>query len=156
MDELDSQILEALQNNFPLSQRPYEAISDKLNISCQQLLARLRSLMADGVIRRIGASLDSRKLGYCSTLAAVSVENDIVEQVSEIIKKFPEVTHSYLRKDRFNIWFTIIASDNKRIENIIKEIQSALSLASSQILNLPMKRLFKLDARFSLLQKGCE
>lgn len=150
MDELDCRILEALQNDFPLSPRPYEAISDKLKIPCEQLLARLQSLLAKGLIRRIGASLDSRKLGFCSTLAAISVEDSIVEQASEIIEKFPEVTHSYLRSDRFNIWFTIIAPDNERLEDIIKEIQSALSLESSQILNLPVKRLFKLNACFNI------
>lgn len=150
MDELDYRILKALQEDFSLSQRPYNAISDKLKIPCEQLLERVRSLMADGVIRRIGASLDSRKLGFCSTLAAISVEDSVVEQASEIIEGFPEITHSYLRSDHFNIWFTIIASDNERIENIIKEIQSALLLESSQILNLPVKRLFKLNACFNI------
>jgi len=150
VDELDYRILDVLQNDFPLDQEPYEVISDKLKIPYQQLLERLRLLMADGVIRRIGASLDSRKLGYCSTLAAISVEPGIVERASEIIEKFPEITHSYLRSDRFNIWFTIIASDNERLENIIKEIQSALFLESSQILNLPVKRLFKLNTCFNI------
>jgi len=102
------------------------------------------------VIRRIGASLDSRKLGYCSTLATISVEDSIVERASEIIEGYPEITHSYLRSDRFNIWFTIITSNNERIGNIIEEIQSALSLENSQILNLPMKRLFKLNACFKI------
>ena len=150
MDELDCRILDALQNDFPLEQEPYEVISDKLKIPCEQLLERLRLLMADGVIRRIGASFDSRKFGYYSTLAAISVEPGIVEQASEIIEGFPEITHSYLRSDHFNIWFTIIASDNERLENIIKEIQSALSLESSQILNLPVKHLFKLNACFKI------
>ena len=150
MDELDYRILDALQNDFPLNQEPYEVTSDKLKIPCEQLLDRLQVLMADGVVRRIGASLDSRKLGYYSTLAAISVEENIVEQASEIIENIPEITHSYLRNDHFNIWFTIIASDNERLENIIKEIQSALSLESSQILNLPMKHLFKLNACFNI------
>jgi len=150
VDELDYRILDVLQNDFPLDQEPYEVISDKLKIPCEQLLERLQVLMADGVIRRIGASLDSRKLGYYSTLAAISVEPDIVEQASEIIGGFPEVTHSYLRSDHFNIWFTIIASDNERLEKIIREIPSALSLESSQILNLPVKRLFKLNACFNI------
>ena len=150
MDELDYRILESLQSDFPLSERPYEVISEKLKIPCELLLDRLQSLMADGVIRRIGASLDSRKLGYCSTLAAISVDEAIVGQASEIIEDFTEITHSYLRSDRFNIWFTIIAPDNERIESIIKEIQSALSLESSQILNLPAKHLFKLNACFNI------
>jgi len=60
------------------------------------------------------------------------------------------VTHSYLRRDDFNIWFTIIADDEEKIKYILEQIRSALSLKSSQVLNLPMKRIFKLDARFKV------
>ena len=69
-------------------------------------------------------------------------------QAAEIINQFPEVTHSYLRKDDFNIWFTIIAPDEKRISEILEEIRKALCIDSSDILNLPMERVFKLDTRF--------
>ena len=87
MDELDYRILQALQNDFPLSPRPYEIIARKLQISCEQLWNKLQKLMADGVIRRIGASLDSHKLGYCSTLAAISVEDSVVEQAALLIPR---------------------------------------------------------------------
>lgn len=154
MDKLDCRILEALQNDFPLSERPYEIIAGKLQISCGELRGRLRRLRAEGVIRRIGASFDSRKLGFCSTLAAVSVGPGLVEQAAEVISRFPEVTHSYLRRDHrephFNIWFAIIAADEERIERILEQIRSALSLEDSQVLNLPAKQMFKLDARFKL------
>ena len=150
MDKLDYEILESLQNDFPLAENPYEIIADKLEIPIDQLMVRIESLISDGIIRRLGASLDSHKLGYCSTLAAISVDDSVVERASEIIEGFSEITHSYLRSNPFNIWFTIIASNNATIENIIEEIQSALSLESSQILNLPMKRLFKLNACFNI------
>ena len=156
MDKLNYRILETLQNNFPLSERPYEIIARKLQISHEQLWDRVQSLVSDGVIRRIGASLDSRKLGFYSTLAAVNVKTDIVERASEIIGQFPEVTHSYMRKDPFNIWFTIIAANNERIEYILEQIRSTLSLEKSQVLNLPIKRLFKLDARFNVLPQPQE
>jgi DNA-binding Lrp family transcriptional regulator len=148
MDKLDYQILEALQNDFPLSEKPYETLSRKLQIPRQELWNRVIRLLDEGVIRRIGVSLDSRKFGSCSTLAAVSVGTELVVRATEIINKFPEVTHSYLRSDDFNIWFTIIASNSERVKNILEQIRSTLSLEESQILNLPMKRLFKLDARF--------
>jgi DNA-binding Lrp family transcriptional regulator len=152
MDKLDCQILETLQNDFPLSQEPYEIIARKLQIPSAQLWERVQALIAEGVIRRIGASLDSRKLGCCSTLAAISIGKDKIDHAAEIIDRFPEVTHSYLRNDKFNIWFTIIAPDNKKIEQILEQICTSLSLDNSQILNLPMKRLFKLDARFKVAQ----
>ncbi|MBN2181933.1 MAG: Lrp/AsnC family transcriptional regulator [Sedimentisphaerales bacterium] len=148
MDKTDSQILRELQDNFPLCERPYEIIAEKLHISNEELWKRIRRLIDDGVIRRIGASLDSRQFGFCSTLAAIKVRPEQIGQACEIIEKFSEITHSYLRKDEFNIWFTIIASDQKKIKDILEHIRTSLSLEKSEILNLPAKRLFKLDARF--------
>jgi hypothetical protein len=99
----------------------------------------------------MGASFDSNKLGFRSTLAAVSVDPQLIDRASEVIGRFCEVTHSYLRNDVFNIWFTLIAIDDSRIEDILEQIRKSLSLDSSNVLNLPMKRLFKLDARFRVL-----
>lgn len=152
MDDLDCRILEMLQSDFPISERPYDILAGKLDISTEALLSRIERLIADGLIRRIGASMDSRKLGFSSTLAAVSVDADRVEKAAGLIGSYPEVTHSYLRNDDFNIWFTIIAPDRQDIERILAEIRSALSLDADRMLNLPMKRLFKLDTRFKLTQ----
>jgi len=148
MDKVDSQILQELQYDFPLSERPYEVIAERLKISKKEIWNRIQMMLDKGMIRRMGASFDSNKLGFRSTLAAVSVVPEMVDLAAEIIGRFYEVTHSYLRKDVFNIWFTLIAVDNNRIENILEQIRKSLSLERSKVLNLPMKRLFKLDARF--------
>ena len=116
MDKLDHRILQALQDNFPLSAEPYDILAQELQIACDLLWSRVQRMCREGVIRRIGASLDSHKFGFKSTLAAISVPPERVEQAAELIAGFPEVTHSYLRKDIFNIWFTIIAADNERLE----------------------------------------
>jgi DNA-binding Lrp family transcriptional regulator len=152
MDEVDCRILRELQNDFPLETRPYEIIAGRLQIPVEQLWERVERMLDEGVIRRIGASIDSRKLGFSSTLAAVSVEPGLVDRAAEVIGAFYEVTHSYLRDDVFNIWFTIIAVDEKRIEEILGQIRDSLSLDESKVLNLPVKRLFKLDARFKVSQ----
>ena len=148
MDKIDSQILQELQDNFPLSERPYEVVADRLQISKGELWDRIQMMLDKGVIRRMGASFDSNKLGFRSTLAAVSVDSELVDRAAEIIGRFYEVTHSYLRNDVFNIWFTLIAIDDNKIENILEQIRKSLSLEPLKVLNLPMKRLFKLDARF--------
>lgn len=151
MDKIDSQILQELQDNFPLSERPYEVIAKRLQIQKEELWIRVQAMLDKGIIRRMGASFDSNKLGFRSTLAAVSVDPQLVDRASEIIGRFCEVTHSYLRNDVFNIWFTLIAIDDSRIEDILEQIRKSLSLDRSNVLNLPMKRLFKLDARFRVL-----
>lgn len=150
MDELDSRILEALQDDFPLSSRPYAILAEQVGISEDEIWGRVERLLDKGVIRRIGASLDSRKLGFSSTLAAVSIEPEQVDMAAEVIAKFVEVTHSYQRNDKFNIWFTVIARDEDRIKEVLDRIRSELSLEESKVLNLPMTRLFKLDVRFNV------
>ena len=91
-----------------------------------------------------------KKLGFSSTLAAVSVEPELVDRAAKTIGQFHEVTHNYLRHDAFNIWFTLIAADEERIVSVLEEIRTTLSLERAAVLNLPVKRLFKLDARFDV------
>ena len=148
MDDLDRRILTELQDDFPLSERPYDIIADRLDIDVDTLWQRALALLESGVIRRLGASLDSRKLGYSSTLAAISVAETQVDAASDLLNGYVEITHSYLREGRFNIWFTIIAANTDEIERILSEIAAKLDLGPEDVLNAPVERLFKLDARF--------
>ncbi len=148
MDATDRKILDVLQQDFPLSERPYDVLAQKLGIGSDELLERISRLLKEGVIRRIGVILDSGGLGFCSTLAAVRVKSVDVDKAAGVIGRFSEVTHSYLREDEFNIWFTIIAGSEKRIAEILESVREELGLGDCDILNLPAKRVFKLDARF--------
>lgn len=148
MDNIDRRLITWLQNEFPIEESPYQGLADELGITAAEVWGRIEALKQAGVIRRLGASLDSRKLGYNSTLAAVHVSADQVERASDVIASYDEVTHSYLRDDHYNIWFTVIAVDEQRIEAVLEGIRSQLGLTQGNLLNVPVERLFKLDARF--------
>lgn len=148
VDELDRRIMKELQGNFPLELNPYDIMAQRLGITTAQLWDRVQSLSKSGMIRRIGFSIDSRKIGYSSTLAAVRVPQERVKEASDMIAAYPQITHSYLREDSFNIWFTVIAKDQKSVSTILKEIQDQLGLVSEDVMDLPVEKLFKLDARF--------
>jgi len=148
MDDIDRRIIKELQENFPLEINPYEVIAGNLGMNTDQLWQRVIALAESGVIRRMGFSIDSRKISYSSTLAAVRVTQDQVEKASELISGYPQITHSYLREDEFNIWFTVIADDRNRVLVILEEIRDKLNLTESDVMDLPVEKLFKLDARF--------
>ncbi|MHC4553882.1 MAG: Lrp/AsnC family transcriptional regulator [Planctomycetota bacterium] len=148
MDDMDRRIIKELQGNFPLEMNPYEVIADNLGMSVDQLWQRILALAESGVIRRMGFSIDSRKIGYSSTLAAVRVSQDRIDEASELISEYPQITHSYLREDDFNIWFTVIADDRDRVLVILEEIRDKLNLTEDDVMDLPVEKLFKLDARF--------
>jgi DNA-binding Lrp family transcriptional regulator len=148
MDPLDKQILDALQMDFPIAPRPYAVIAERLNLTEEVVWQRVQALQQEGVIRRLGASLDSRKLGYQSTLVGIRVDAAHFDQAVRMLDAYPEVTHCYQRQNEYNIWFTLIAVNQDRITDILNEIQQALSLSEEDILNAPVEKLFKLDARF--------
>ncbi|MHC5172622.1 MAG: Lrp/AsnC family transcriptional regulator [Planctomycetota bacterium] len=145
---MDRRIIKELQGNFPLEMNPYEVIADNLGMSVDQLWQRILALAESGIIRRMGFSIDSRKIGYSSTLAAVRVSQDRIDEASELISEYPQITHSYLREDDFNIWFTVIADDRDRVLVILEEIRDKLNLTEDDVMDLPVEKLFKLDARF--------
>ena len=148
MDDLDKKIITQMQMDFPLEANPYDIIAERLGVSAEEVFGRVDALMDLGTIRRVGASIDSRKLGYSSTLAAVRVADERVDEASELINSYPEITHSYLRKNEYNIWFTVIAVDRDRVEGVIEELRARLGLNFDDVLDLPVLNLFKLDARF--------
>lgn len=148
MDGLDRRIINELQEHFPLELNPYEIMANHIGIGVEELWQRVLALVESGVIRRMGFSIDSRKMGYSSTLTAIRVSQDQIEKASQLISTYPQITHSYLRDDAFNIWFTVIAEDKGRISSILDEIRHKLGLSEEDVMDLPVEKLFKLDARF--------
>ncbi len=80
LDEIDSRLLNIIQKDFPLCERPFDVLGDMLGITGEEALGRVRRLTESGIIRRIGPSFDSRKLGHVSTLVAAKVPNDKLEE----------------------------------------------------------------------------
>ena len=146
MDRLDRKILNRIQNRFPLISEPYQELAKELGLSKEEILERIVGLKEDGTIRRIGAIFDSKRLGFKSTLIAIKVPKERVDEVVEIINSYIGVTHNYLREHEYNIWFTLIAETEERIKEIINEISSKTGI--DDILNLPAKNVFKLKVAF--------
>ena len=63
----------------------------------------------------------------------------LVGRAAQAVGRYREVTHSYLRDHEFNLWLTVIAPSDARIESIRCVIRQELSLAASDVLNLPVK-----------------
>ena len=148
MDEIDRKILNNLQKDFPVSTRPYHVLGRKLGCSEEEVFSRVKKMKRAGLIRRLGASFDSRKLGFKSTLVGMKVPAKRLKRVISIVNKYEGVTHNYLREDKFNLWFTLIAPSQEAIESILHQIREKSGI--EDILNLPAKRLFKINVNFNV------
>ncbi len=148
LDELDRAILNEIQSHFPLVPRPYAEMGKRVGATEEEVLARVQALHDAGVIRRIGANFTSRKLGYTSTLCAARVPPENLEQFATIVNRFPGVTHNYLRKHRYNVWFTLIAESPERLAEILEKIRENSGV--TEILSLPAKEVFKIKVDFPM------
>ncbi len=146
MDDLDKKILDLIQEDFPLLPRPYAAIGEKLGCPEQEVFRRVLAMKKSGVIRRIGANFDSRKLGYATTLVGMRVPAEKLEQAAALVSSYPQVTHNYQREGPVNLWFTILAESLRELKRILDEIR--VKAPEEEVLNLPAKKVFKLKVRF--------
>ena len=148
LDNIDKQILNRIQSDFPITHSPYRAVADRLNLREADVLERVSRMREQGLIRRIGGNFVPEKLGYVSTLCAASVPQDKIQHFTEVVNQYPGVTHNYQRDNRFNVWFTFIAPSVENITNNLRHI--ARESGIKKILNLPATRVFKIKAHFNL------
>jgi len=141
IDGLDALILNRIQGDFPVSLDPYGEIGSDLGVSGQEVLGRVRSLVERGVVRKVGPFFDARKMKYVSTLCALDVPDERLEEVAALVSAYPEVTHNYHRAGRPNLWFTLVAESREAIAEIIAQIEKKGALGP--VHNLPAKRMFK-------------
>ena len=148
LDEMDRMILNEIQSHFPIEARPYQVLGEKLGCSEEEALQRVQDLKDREVIRRIGANCNSRKLGYTSTLCAAKVPSNLMERFVEVVNSYMGVTHNYRRDHDYNIWFTLIAPSEEKIERILREIIELTEVG--EVISLPAERLFKIQVDFEV------
>ncbi|ADY55712.1 transcriptional regulator, AsnC family [Syntrophobotulus glycolicus DSM 8271] len=141
MDAVDRAILNMIQESFPADSRPYRTIGSKTGLSEGAAFQRIEQLKHREMIRRLGGIFDSAKLGYVSTLCAARAPEDKIPALAELMGGITEITHSYLRRHHYNLWFTIIACSRQRLEQILNEIKAVLG--SEETYSLPAQRVFK-------------
>jgi DNA-binding Lrp family transcriptional regulator len=148
MDDIDKKILNLIQKEFPLVEEPFAVIGASVGISADEALERVIRLQEEGIIRRIGAVFDPKKLGYASVLCAARVPEDKITNFVGEVNAYPGVTHNYRRNHEYNVWFTVIAPSEESLEKTLAEIKEKTGIAG--ILSMRAVRTFKINASFEL------
>ena len=145
---LPDRLLDEFQRDFPLVVRPYAAIAAQLGVSEEEVISGLEALIAARSIARVGAVIEPNRVGV-STLAAMAVPEERLDEVAALVSDYPEVNHNYEREHALNLWFVVAAPDRARLETVLKEIEARTGIV---VLDLPLVEPFKLDLGFPLWQ----
>lgn len=137
MDEIDKQIINALQDGFPICDAPYQQVATQLGLTELELIARLKALLDNGTLTRFGPLYNAEQMGGALTLAAVKAPKERFDEVMEIINSFPEVAHNYARNHELNMWFVIATEAPEQIQQTINAIERLTGLI---VYNMPKNK----------------
>jgi len=123
IDPIDLALLDGFQRDLPLVSRPFAVIGQALGLTEAEVIDRLSRLQATGRITRVGGTVRPNTAG-ASTLAALAVPEDRIEEVAAIVGAEPGVNHSYLREAEWNLWFVATAPDAEALAAMLARIEA--------------------------------
>ncbi len=149
LDAADKALLQTLQDDFPLTIRPWDALAERLGTTVEDVMGRIGRLKEEGVIRRIGPVLETDRVGLTArTLVLMKVPPGRMEEVADIVSGFEEVTHNYERDHEYNLWFTLITPSQERLKEALAAIIDATGVSEEGVLNLPVTERYKIGVRY--------
>lgn len=148
MDEKDRELLNILQKGLPLEKDPYGIVAEKLNISREAVLQRIAALKDEGYIRRLGATFDTRAMGYTSLLFGAEVEPSAMANVAAYICGIKGVTHNYKRDGALNMWFTLSTATEEERAHFVSTLTQLDGVKA--VYPFPKLKSFKLSVFFDM------
>ena len=135
MNAIDGKIVRATQAGLPLVPQPYAEVARRIGISEEALLSRLKAMLADGRIRRIGAVPNHNALGYRANAMTVwDVDDAQVDELGRRVGALPFVSHCYRRPRRlphwrYNLFAMVHGRDRAETQRLVDEMVPVLGKA---------------------------
>jgi len=99
LSSADRNVINELQQDLPLIPRPFAEMSARLGMDEEKLLMQCQSLLSRGVIRRFGASVNHRRVGFAANaMTCWAVPKEMVEVIAKKLVPLRQVSHCYERK----------------------------------------------------------
>lgn len=127
LDELDKKVVRALQGDFPLVAEPYKVLAEQVGISEELFLERVKTLSEEKKIRKMGAVLRHREVGFSSNvLVAWEVDPARLDEVAKKMAESPSVSHCYDRNTApdwpYNLYTMVHGHSREECEAIVADL----------------------------------
>lgn len=134
------------QRAFPLDPEPFATLAAEAELSRLEVIDLMQGLKDQGVLARIGAAVRPNTAG-ASTLAAMAVPGERLEEVAALVNGHPAVNHNYERDHGINLWFVVTAGNRAEVTSSLDAIVAQTGI---EVLDLPLERSYHIDLGFRL------
>ena len=135
----DSRIIRCLHRGLAIESRPFLTPAQELGTTEDELLEVIRSLIANGFIRRYGAVVRHEQVGYLSNvLVAWKIPEERIGEFEAVIRDLTEVSHGYERASypewRYNVYTMIHGHSKDECLGVVERISGAIKIAEYTLL----------------------
>lgn len=143
LNDRDRRLIAAIQDGLPLVPRPYAAIGKSSGMAEAEVIAGLRRLIDDGVIKRFGVIVRHRELGYRANAMVVwDVPEARVGDAGRSLAALPYVTLCYRRPRRLPVWpYNLFCMIHGRDRHVVEALLDQAS-STAGLQDLPRAVLF--------------
>lgn len=132
IDAVERAIIDHLQGDFPICERPYAEVAARLGMGEAELLERLQRMLEARLLTRFGPMFQVERMGGTFVLAALCVPEADWQRVLEVVNALPEVAHNYRRESEhnaaFNMWFVLASESQAGIDAAVRTIEEGSGL----------------------------
>ena len=132
LDDIDRKIVQLTQSGLPLVSRPYDEIANKIGISAEEVIKRMRNMQQYGIIRRIAAVPNHYALGYkANGMTVWDVPDDRIDELGKQVGALEFVSHCYHRPRylpgwRYNLFAMVHAHTREEALGLVSRIADLL------------------------------
>ena len=128
LDDLHRAMIRLLQSTMPLVEEPFDAWAGQIGVEPDALVDQARRWLAAGVIRRFGAAVAHRKLGFTANgMAVFVVPPDRLDEAGRRLAQERAISHVYVRATMPDWPYNLFAMAHGRSEQEIRQLASRLA-----------------------------
>jgi len=128
LDDKQKQLVRALQDGIETEAEPFASVAERVGQPTEKVLEQIRAWMKTGLIRRFGAVLAHRRVGYrANGMAVFGVPSDRADEAGRALANRPEITHCYRRPPLPDFPYTLYAMIHGQSEEAVRSLADRLA-----------------------------
>jgi siroheme decarboxylase len=150
--ETEKNVIKSIQNGFPIVERPFNAFAEELGMEVSYIFELLNRWIDNGTIRRFGARVNHRQIGYTFNVLA-AWDGQSIEKWGEEFAGMKEVSHCYERKSYpewpYRLYTMIHAKNSNDMQETLKAMRS-IAFGSNMVTLKTLYELKKVSMKYFL------
>lgn len=146
LSSANRRFLSIVQEPLAVTREPYGAYAEKLGVSQEAVLARLKEMKKKGIIRRVAGIVKHRKIGYgTNAMVVFMLPKKDIDRAGKTLALFDFITHCYRRPRRpgwpFSLYAMVHAKSRHDLEAKLGRIRKKVMFEKMEV--LPSEKEFK-------------